>query len=236
MLFTRENRCVNMSVTETVTKEMQWRATMPSKAITTSNKQTESRREHALNAALEVFARYGYQKASMQDIAQKADVSKSVLFKYFKTKEQLYLAAFQIAADGIYEADFKARAYASASGDIFAALRHTLDARMGLFSRLPWVYSFSYTAAFDPDPFVRALVQQQYARRESSKTAQTAYAGLRRDIPEDAAIKLIFWVSQGFLAEKLEHGIAEPEALRREYEDWVTILELLLKEKGETNR
>jgi TetR/AcrR family transcriptional regulator len=209
---------------------------MPRTAITTSNKQTESRRAHALNAALEIFARYGYQKASMQDIAKKAGVSKSVLFKYFKTKEQLYLAAFQIAADGIYEADLKARADESTRGDIFAALRHTVDARMELFSRLPWVYSFSYTAAFDPDPFVRALVQQEYARRESSKTEQTAYAGLRRDIPEEAARKLIFWVSQGFLAEKLEHGIAEPEVLKREYEDWVSTLELLLKAKGETNR
>ena len=63
--------------------------------------QIEQRRASVINAACEVFARFGYQKASMQDIALTAGVSKSVLFKYFGTKELLYREVFRMAADGI---------------------------------------------------------------------------------------------------------------------------------------
>ena len=56
--------------------------------------EAQSRRANVLNAACEAFARHGYQKASMQDVASAAGMSKSVLFKYFGTKENLYRAAF----------------------------------------------------------------------------------------------------------------------------------------------
>ena len=56
-----------------------------------------------LNAACEVFAKHGYRKASMKDIAESAGVSKCVLFKYFETKENLYVRIFRLATDGILE-------------------------------------------------------------------------------------------------------------------------------------
>jgi AcrR family transcriptional regulator len=39
-----------------------------------------------------VFARSGYQAASMDEIASRADVSKPLLYAYFESKEGLYLA------------------------------------------------------------------------------------------------------------------------------------------------
>ena len=197
----------------------------------TAGVRDDSRREHVINAACEVFARYGYQKASMQDIARAAGVSKSVLFKYFETKDNLYRIVFRIASDGIYRADAQARAQGYDS-DVFCAMRRMASARMCLFSRLPWVYSFSYTAAYDSDPFVQSLVREEYARRGIGSDPSPAYRGIRQDIPNEAAKKLIRWVLEGFLEEKLKTGDTEPEKLKREFDGWIDLMELLLKEEG----
>jgi AcrR family transcriptional regulator len=192
----------------------------------------DSRREHVLDAACEVFARYGYHKASMQDIAKAAGVSKSVLFKYFETKENLYRAVFLMASDSIYQADAEARTQGDGSEDVFSIMRRMVNARMNLFSRLPWVYSFSYAAAYDSDPFVQRLVREEYARRGIGSEPTPAYRGIRRDIPNESAKKLIRWVSEGFLEEKLKTGDTKPEKLKREFEGWIDIMEQLLKEEG----
>lgn len=192
----------------------------------------ESRREIVLKAACEVFARYGYQKASMRDIADAANVSKSVLFKYFETKENLYRSVFRMASDGIEQADRQARAQANATENVFSLMRRMVDARMDLFSRLPWVYLFAYAAAFDGDPFVQALVREGYEHREAERGPSLAYAGIRTDIPNESAQKVIRWVSEKFLEEKLKSGETEPEQMKREYTDWIDLLERILKEEG----
>ena len=194
--------------------------------------QAEQRHAAVINAACEVFARFGYQKASMQDIALAAGVSKSVLFKYFGTKELLYRAVFRMAADGISAADNEARANIDATQSVFDTMRRTVDARMRLFSSSPWVYSFSYAAAFDGDSFVRALVLEEYARREIGKVRLGAYAGIRGDITAEDAQKMIFWISQGFLEEKRNAGMTEPESLKREFSAWIDRMELLLTGRG----
>lgn len=52
----------------------------------------EQRREQLLGVALEIFSRHGYHKASMDDIAESAGVSKPVLYQHFPGKRELYLA------------------------------------------------------------------------------------------------------------------------------------------------
>jgi AcrR family transcriptional regulator len=58
------------------------------------------RREHVLDAALLIFARYGYRKASMDDVARAADISRPGLYFYFASKQDLFRAAVTRALDG----------------------------------------------------------------------------------------------------------------------------------------
>jgi AcrR family transcriptional regulator len=50
----------------------------------------EARKRHMLESALTVFARHGYRKASMDDVAQAAEVSRQGLYLHFPTKEDLF--------------------------------------------------------------------------------------------------------------------------------------------------
>jgi AcrR family transcriptional regulator len=54
----------------------------------------ENRRACILNAARCVFARQGYADTLVDDIAGQAGIAKGTLYLYFKSKEEIYLAAF----------------------------------------------------------------------------------------------------------------------------------------------
>ena len=191
------------------------------------------KKERVLTAAWEIFARFGYHKASIQDIAESAGVSKSVVFKYYESKENLYRTAFRIASDEIARADAEAASAATEREDVFSTLRKTVDARMRLFARAPYVYSFSYTAAYDAAELPRQLVLEEFAKRGVTKLDTERYRCIRKDVSPLRAKQMIFWISQGFLGDQLARGISEPEALKQAYLEWVDLMELLLKERGE---
>jgi len=59
------------------------------------------RRAQLLESALEVFVEQGYHAAAMDDIAERAGVSKPVLYQHFPGKLDLYLALLADASDTI---------------------------------------------------------------------------------------------------------------------------------------
>jgi AcrR family transcriptional regulator len=72
------------------------------------------RRRQLLDAALEVFVAQGYHAAAMDEIAERAGVSKPVLYQHFPGKLELYLALLDQSVDELVEA-------------VRAALRSTSD-------------------------------------------------------------------------------------------------------------
>jgi AcrR family transcriptional regulator len=60
-----------------------------------------ARRKQLLAAAQEVFVAQGYHSAAMDDIAERAGVSKPVLYQHFPGKLELYLALLDTHCDAI---------------------------------------------------------------------------------------------------------------------------------------
>ena len=50
---------------------------------------SEERKNEILDAALEVFSEYGLQEASVDDVVERAGLSKGTLYWYFKSKDRL---------------------------------------------------------------------------------------------------------------------------------------------------
>jgi AcrR family transcriptional regulator len=61
------------------------------------------RRAQLLGSALEVFVAQGYHAAAMDDIAERAGVSKPVLYQHFPGKLELYLALLDASCDAVVE-------------------------------------------------------------------------------------------------------------------------------------
>jgi AcrR family transcriptional regulator len=89
----------------------------------TESQSAESRRDALLEAAVGVFARYGYRKASMDEVARAAGVSRQGLYLQFSDKEELFRKAVRfkltrqlscaVAALGNPSADLQARLIAA---------------------------------------------------------------------------------------------------------------------------
>ena len=63
-----------------------------------------ARRKQLLGAAQDVFVASGYHATAMDEIADRAGVSKPVLYQHFPSKLELYLAVLDRLVDSLVEA------------------------------------------------------------------------------------------------------------------------------------
>lgn len=59
----------------------------------------EEKRQRIINGGFRVFSGSPYRKCSMQEIADAAGISKSLLFFYFRNKKELYLFLWEKASE-----------------------------------------------------------------------------------------------------------------------------------------
>jgi TetR/AcrR family transcriptional regulator len=73
------------------------------KSFNQMNKTKDTTEEKILNAAKEVFMKYGLYGARMQDIADTAKINKALLHYYFRSKEKLFDHVFSSALHKYFE-------------------------------------------------------------------------------------------------------------------------------------
>lgn len=56
-------------------------------------------REQVVQAARQIFARYGYKKTALDDIAREARKGKSTIYYYFKSKDEIFKAVIDAEAE-----------------------------------------------------------------------------------------------------------------------------------------
>ena len=72
------------------------------------------RREHLIDTAIALFAERGYHGTGIDTILAKAGVSKKTLYRHFRSKEELILAALK-KYDGLFRNDFMRQVEARAA-------------------------------------------------------------------------------------------------------------------------
>ncbi|MCA6218047.1 TetR/AcrR family transcriptional regulator [Ideonella sp. B7] len=68
---------------------------------------SEERRQHILAIAAEVFREVGFEKASMAEIASRVGGSKATLYNYFPSKDELFVAVMEHAAERLIGSVFE---------------------------------------------------------------------------------------------------------------------------------
>ena len=64
-------------------------------------KDPDTRKQEILIGALQVFARKGYDKTTISDIAKELGISQGLCYRYYESKEAIYDAALEEYADYI---------------------------------------------------------------------------------------------------------------------------------------
>ncbi len=87
-----------------------------------------ARKEQILDAALAVFVKLGYRKATMADVAQAAEISRQGIYLHFANKQQLLTAAVEHELERSLGA---AREALSTAGNLADRLTDALDEWLG---------------------------------------------------------------------------------------------------------
>jgi AcrR family transcriptional regulator len=62
-----------------------------------------STRERILEAAMDAFARFGYRRAAMDQVAEAAGLTRQAVYHHFRSKEALFRAAVEALHEGAYQ-------------------------------------------------------------------------------------------------------------------------------------
>jgi len=112
----------------------------------------DERRAQLLVAALEVFTAAGYHSAAMDEIADRANVSKPVLYQHFPSKLELYLAVLDLHIDSLVFAIQKAIASNRENSSRVAA---TVEAYFGFIDSEGEAFRLLFESDMSLEPQVR---------------------------------------------------------------------------------
>ena len=117
----------------------------------------KARRAQLLDSALEVFVAQGYHAAAMDDIAERAGVSKPVLYQHFPGKLDLYLALLEQSSDRIIDAT---RDALSSTNDNKQRVLATMQVFYDYVANAQGAFRLVFESDLTNEPAVRAQVDR----------------------------------------------------------------------------
>ena len=177
-----------------------------------------ARRVQLLDAAREVFGARGYHAAAMDEIAERAGVSKPVLYQHFTGKLDLYRALVQGAADDMVRT---VRAAIRSTTDNKARVQATIQDYFDVVSARDGAMRLVFETDTRATPEVAALVDRATSDCIDAVTeAVTTDAGLE---PERARLLAVVLVCLSTTAARywLDAGLQPPR------EDAITLMSQL---------
>ena len=112
----------------------------------------DERRAQLLSAALEVFTAAGYHQAAMDEIADRAKVSKPVLYQHFPSKLDLYLAVLDLHIDSLV---FDIQRAIASTTDNAARVSATVDAYFSFINDEGEAFRLLFESDMSVEPQVR---------------------------------------------------------------------------------
>jgi AcrR family transcriptional regulator len=169
--------------------------------------QVDERRRQLLELGAELFARHSFAELSMSRIAREAGISKALLYHYFPTKRDFFVATLREAAEEV-----RRRTEPDPDLPPGEALAGSLDAFLAWIDENETAYRKLLEAA-GTVPEVGALIDQVRGR-----TSARILAGLGAEADPPplarAAVRAWLWFMDGAILDWLEHRDLERVELR----------------------
>ena len=195
----------------------------------------QEKQRKIINAGYKVFAQNPYEKAPMLQIAEAADISKSLLFYYFRNKLELYSYLWTCSVKTIEQA---MKAYhVMEADDLFEMLRCGLEAKCWVMERYPYLWDFSMNAYYEGTPEVRNVIRSDFSKR-----AEACMKKLRGYLPKDSlkpgleietVYQEILWTVDGYMHNHYLSGQLEPERVRKDFRNRIQLWEAVYGKEGD---
>lgn len=166
----------------------------------------QEKQDRILNAALKEFVQKGYQNASTNEIVKEAEISKGLLFHYFKNKKTLYLFLYKHFME-IFIEDIVSKLDRN-ENDIFVRYRQIGILKFELYSKYPEMFNFITNVYTEDASEVKGEIEK--LNKEFLKTGYQDLFGdidlskFKEGIDVEKAINIIYWTMEGFAYQYLD--------------------------------
>src|SRR5436190_2487211 len=137
---------------------------MPVLGRTKKDVLSEFRRSELLTAARAIFGKKGFHDASIDEIAEAAEVAKGTVYLYYRSKKELYMEALRFGVEALNR---ELDAHAIGTGTCLETLRTLTEIKIVFFeeNRDFFRIYFSELANLPAHPAAIAMVRNLYAEQ-----------------------------------------------------------------------
>lgn len=173
----------------------------------TTAEETKRNDERIVNAAIKVFSEKGFEAASMQDIADEAQISRGPLYYRYKTKKQIFITAIEAHARREVQAQthilMQQKPFHEKLQDYLRnATRNLLDGKPDFPMDI-----FGSAGMEDVNAKIREVYALGYNALMDSLTHLVAAGELKADADVEALANLIFIAFDGLRYSRLKTGV-----------------------------
>ena len=193
---------------------------------------SKEKQNRIINAGFRVFSRNSYRKSPVQEIAEEAGISKSLLFFYFKNKKELYLFLWKSVEKLVTET--LKRSDIGNEKDLFDVMYKSLMIKMELLKDYPDIMNFSVKVYYEDDPEVKDDIRKvvnPYTELSTNKMLPKIDPKVFKDgLDLKKMYKQIYFASEGYLWQVSQQGKIDVNKIAKEYKEMVDFWrELFLK-------
>lgn len=187
------------------------------------------KQDRIINAGFRVFSRNSYKKSPVQEIAQEAGISKSLLFFYFRNKKELYLYLWQRVEELVLETLDKSDI--ARTKDIFDMMYQSLTIKIKLLKDYPDIMNFSVKAYYEDDPDVRDDIRKRVNPYTNLTTNKRMLPLEPKDFKEGLDLgkmyREIYMASEGYLWQVSQQRNIDVNKVTKDYKEMVDFWRVL---------
>lgn len=164
------------------------------------------KQDRIINSAIKEFALKGYEKASTNEIVKEAEISKGLLFHYFKNKKLLFLFLYDYSLEKVTDEVFKKIDFTER--DFIARLHQTSLAKLGLLKKYPEMFRFIEVAYMEDASAVHSELEKR-KKEFTDLNVGKIYEGIdmskfRTDMDVQKVLKIITWTFESMGNEAMQ--------------------------------
>lgn len=186
----------------------------------------EEKRLRIINAGFEVFSRSPYKRASTDDIAAKAGISKGLLFYYFQNKKSLYLYLFDYAVDFVTKHVVDGPMLEIT--DFFELFEHAARRKYALLQVSPFILDFImrayYSKGEDVSDDISRRVTDAAAASYMTYFTKIDFSKFKGDVEPTQIFKMLLWLGDGYLYNRQRMNRPfDLDDLMEQFESWMAL-------------
>lgn len=165
----------------------------------------KEKRDAIINAGFKVFCKNSYKKSPMQEIADAAGISKSLLFHYFKNKKELYLFLYDYAIEYSYKQLVDSGAMEIT--DYFEMCKISAIEKCRILKQYGYLSDFIMRAYYEEEESLQDDLQKRkdnmILKGNGIILDKVDLSKFKEDIDIQMVLKITLWTGDGYLRSKL---------------------------------